>query len=49
MKLTKLELQLLMSIPSTFDNLYAKMLVENVGTDQRRMDIRNYADKLREG
>jgi len=48
MKLTDLELKLLMQVASTFDILYAKMFTENIGTDERREQIRNEARRLRE-
>jgi len=47
MKLTDLELKLLLRIPMTFELLHAKMLVENIGTDERRLAIANEAERLR--
>lgn len=47
MKLTEIEIKLLMSVPMTYEILYAKMLTENIGTDKRRELIRNKAIDMR--
>jgi len=41
------ELQIILKIPSVYDFLYAKMIVEQIGTKERRNEIMHYSDKLR--
>ena len=48
MKLSDIELKLLLKVPSTYEILHAAMMVENIGTDERRERIRNEANRLRD-
>lgn len=47
MILTKCELKLLLTIPSTYDILLAAMVRYNVGSQGRKLEIMKKADNLR--